>query len=117
MDEQAKDVIAKDMIDDIKDGETFRKALKNTLQKNEKFQKSISWNSPSKKQKSALRDRITADKRTEALSINKKDNVDYINVGKGNYRKVLSSKDYYYDSDTDKVYIRDSDGQWSKTVI
>lgn len=119
MDDQAKDVIATEVGKKLESGDTFKEALDKVLSSNRALEKSESWTEPSRKQRSALRDRITTDKRTKTFSISKKgtkDDVEYIQVDEGNYEKVLSSKDYKVTS-KGNIQIRDSQGQWTSTTF
>lgn len=116
MDENAKDIIASDVADNLDERTTYRQALKDVLEGNRSLQKSETWKRPTQAQKKAIRDRITSDKRTKKLSIKKKDDVEYIQVNRNNYRRVLSSKDYYYDADSDTAYMRDSNGHWKEKI-
>lgn len=118
MDSQAKDIISSDVVDELDGNTGFQEALDRVLKSNPSLSKSESWTKPTREQKKQMRDRITSDRRTNTKSIKKrgKEDVKYVQVDEGNFKKVLNSDEYVYNPANDRYYLQDSNGDFKEVI-
>lgn len=89
--------------------------LNRVLGNNEALSKSDSWDSATRRQKSAIRDRITANDTKESLKFQKNGKT-FVRVDQNNYKRVTSNDDVLVNERTGQVFLRDSSGKVKEVI-
>lgn len=111
MDSEAKDEIIKH----INPQRGVKSELDRVLSNNESLREADSWQGTTEPQAQAIRQRMAVTSPDKGLKFDRNGRT-YIRVSEDNFKRVTSKDDVYVDEESDRVWLRDSEGKFKELI-